>query len=776
MFGSEKEEITRDILELVNDPLVARILWNRGYRTLEAAKAFLYPDCYTPADPSALPGLNEAVAALADSLASGDRVCVYGDYDVDGVSATALLVRLLRSLGADVVYHAPNRFTEGYGLNGDVIRDLAGHGCRLLLTCDCGIGSRSEVGLAQDLGMKVIVTDHHDIPEDRVTGCAVVNPKMLDPGHPCRSLPGVGVAYFLAVSLCRRLAHHLDDRLLQLVALGLVADVVPLLGENRYLLQRGLAAINTTEPLAGIAALMKLCGITELDEEGIGFQIAPRLNAPGRVSAPDISVNLLLCDDLQEAELLAQGVDEDNKRRRQLVESVLDSLEDTEQARPGEPALAGRAPGGRGSLVLFDETWHQGIIGIAAGRLVESFQAPTVLMTLREDGETVVGSARSIEGVDMYDCLSRVAGRLTRFGGHAGAAGFSLRREDLAPFCQALKAELDRVLNTTAAATTDCAGVDAEVAFTSVDLDSFTKLRLLAPFGEGNPSPRFLTTAARIEACRSIGGGRHQRLVLSKDGASRTAIRWWSSEAPDAGLPVDVIYTLNRNDYNGTTSIQLVIERMAAAQGREEPEPVLGERQLEIVDVRFAPGSQLPVLPEGDTCLFGEGAPPAAGRANRYSIRVCDTLALTSAPAHLSLLREMLAVARCRKLALAYPSGAVSATAPLIRRLMSLLKQVAGHGNRTTLEHLASSTGELEITVILGLRVLRESGYLEWESSGSQIQFSLLNGRRIDSTTEDYGRMVKAEAETRAFKDFMSTARIEAISNLFKPDLVDACW
>ena len=274
------------ILDLVNDPLVARILWNRGYRTPEAARAFLDPDCYIPADPSALPGLDDAVEVLADFLASGARVCVYGDYDVDGVSATALLVRVLRSLGADAVYHVPNRFTEGYGLNADVIRSLAESGCRLLLTCDCGIGSREEVELAESLGMRVIVTDHHEIPEAAVTSSLVVHPKMLQPGHPCRSLPGVGVAYFLAVSLCRRLAHPVDDRLLQLVALGLVADVVPLLGENRYLLQRGLAAINSGRPYAGIAALMKLCGITEVDEEGIGFQIAPRLNAPGGSTRP----------------------------------------------------------------------------------------------------------------------------------------------------------------------------------------------------------------------------------------------------------------------------------------------------------------------------------------------------------------------------------------------------------------------------------------------------------------------------------------------------------
>jgi single-stranded-DNA-specific exonuclease len=743
------------LLQLVDDPLVARILWNRGYRTLETARAFLYPDCYTPADPSSLPGLDEAAAALADSLARGERVCVYGDYDVDGVSATALLVRILRSLGADVVYHVPDRFTEGYGLNGDVIRGLAGLGCRLLLTCDCGIGSCTEVALAQDLGMRVIVTDHHTIPENRVTGCPVVNPQLLDPGHPCRSLPGVGVAYFLAASLCHCLAHPVDDRLLQLVALGLVADVVPLLGENRYLLQRGLAAINAGFPYAGIAALMKLGGITELDEDGIGFQIAPRLNAPGRVSTPGISVELLLCDDPREAEALALQVDDANRLRRQLVESILDDLEQTSSELGG------------GSLVLFDESWHQGIIGIAAGRLAETFQAPAALMTLREDGVTVVGSARSIAGVNLYGCLSRVAGHLIRFGGHAGAAGFSLRREDLAPFCRALKTELDNTLQATAAAAAARADVDSEIPLAAVSLDGFLKLRLLAPFGEGNPSPRFLTTAARIEACRSIGGGRHQRLVLSKDGAARTALWWWNREAPDTALPVDVIYTLNRNDYNGSTNIQLVIESMAAAHVRVEPEPV--RQQIEIVDLRYAPGGQLPALPWGDACLFGEGA-PVAGRNNRYSLKSCDTLVLTTVPAHLSVLREMLAVTNCRRLALAYPAGAAPAAAPLIKRLMSILKQAAGHGSRTTLEHLASATGELEIGVILALRVLRESGYLEWESSGSQIQFAFLDGRRIDSSAEGYLEMVQAEMEARSFKDFMSTARVETISSLFRHD------
>ena len=639
-------EITREILDLVNDPLVARILWNRGYRTLGAARAFLDPDCYTPAGPSVLPGLDDAVALLADFLASGARVCVYGDYDVDGVSATALLVRVLRSLGADVIYHVPNRFTEGYGLNGGVIRDLAGSGCRLLLTCDCGIGNRKEVGLAEDLGMRVIVTDHHEIPEDAVTGSLVVNPKMLAPGHPCRFLPGVGVAYFLAVSLCRRLGQTVDDRLLQLAALGLVADVVPLLGENRYLLQRGLAAINSGGVYAGIAALMKLSGTQEVNEEDIGFQIAPRLNAPGRVDTPDVSVELLLCDDPQEAEALALQVDDANKLRRRLVESVLDGLEGIEPS---------------GALVLFDETWHQGIVGIAAGRLVESFNVPAALMTLGSDGETVVGSARSIAGVDIYQCLSRVARHLGKFGGHAGAAGFSLRRSDLDHFRRALKTELDSSL--TKATVAEGPDVDAEIPLTSVSLDSFTKLRLLAPFGEGNPSPRFLTTAVRIETCRSIGGGRHQRLVLNRDGASQTALWWWNRTAPDADLLADVIYTLNRNDYNGTTSIQLVIERMSAAQLRSETPPAPGERQIEILDLRFAPGGQAQALPEGDRCLFGEGTLVAAGCANRYSLKACETLALTTVPAHLSVLREMLAVTGCRRLALAYP--AVAAEGPV---------------------------------------------------------------------------------------------------------------
>ena len=443
--------------------------------------------------------------------------------------------------------------------------------------------------------------------------------------------------------------------------------------------------------------------------------------------------------------MLALRVDEANKLRRRLVESVLDGLEGIEP---------------EGSLVLFDETWHQGVIGIAAGRLVESFNVPAALMTLKEDGETVVGSARSIEGVNMHECLSRVARYLGKFGGHAGAAGFSLRREDLGHFCQALKTELDSSLKT--ATLMERSDVDAEIPLTSVSLDGFTKLRLLAPFGEGNPSPRFLTTAVKIEACRSIGGGRHQRLVLSRDGSSQTALWWWNKNAPDTNLLADAIYTLNRNDYNGTTSIQLVIERISAAQRREEPSPA--RQPLEIVDMRYEPGGQAQVLPGGELCLFGEGAQVAAGCANRYSLRVCETLALTTVPAHLLVLREMLAATRCRRLALAYPT--VNAEAPFIRRLMAILKQATGHGNRTTLEYLAAKTGELEITVILGLRVLRESGFLEWESSGSQIQFSLLNGRRIDTSTEDYKRMVQAEAETGAFKDFMSAAGIGGIHGL----------
>ena len=333
------------ILDLVNDPLVARILWNRGYRTTEAARAFLDPDRYTPADPSVLPGLDDAAALLADFLASGARVCVYGDYDVDGVSATALLVRVLRSLGADVVYHVPNRFTEGYGLNGDVIMNLAGSGCRLLLTCDCGIGNREEVALAENLGMRVIVTDHHEIPEEAVTDSLVVNPKMLAPGHPCRSLPGVGVAYFLAISLCRRLALPADERLLQLVA-SAWWRMSSRSWERTATCSEVLAAINSGRPYAGIAALMKLGGITELDEEGIGFQIAPRLNAPGRVSAPDTSVDLLLCDDPQEAEALALRVDDDNKLRRRLVESPRRPRGDRARRLPG-PVRRDLAPGNR---------------------------------------------------------------------------------------------------------------------------------------------------------------------------------------------------------------------------------------------------------------------------------------------------------------------------------------------------------------------------------------------------------------------------------------------
>lgn len=743
----EQVQLEPSLLELVeNNTVLASILWNRGYRTPEEVKPFLDPAFYSPADPCSLPGIETAVEIISSSLEAGEKICVYGDYDVDGITATALLVRTLNSLGARVSYHLPNRFTEGYGLSSKVIRELAAAGCQLLLTCDCGISNHEEVALANELGMKVVVTDHHSLPDQPVPAAVIVNPKMLEPDHPCRDLPGVGVAYLLAVALCRSLGRSFDERLLQLVALGIVADVVPLCKENRYLLQRGLATLNSEKILPGLEALQRICNLPEIDEERIGFQLGPRLNAPGRVLAPDICVELLLCDDSAEARSLAAEIDLLNTRRRQLVDSIMEDLQDLKAD---------------GSVVTFNEFWHQGVIGIAAGRLTEDFQVPAVLMTVKQDGSsTVVGSARSPEGINIFECLQEVGEYLDKFGGHAGAAGFSLQRSNLDAFTKALKAELDRYLHL--AASSELIAVDAEIPLSDITLENYNLLRRLAPFGEGNPAPRFYTPDVEIATCRSIGDGKHQRLTLSQGEDTVTALWWWNQEECEPGSQADVVYTLNKNIFNGTVSVQMVLDCLV--EGERIPKVETAEEGLQVIDCRFAAGESVELPAGPGVCSFAERE-KRSGTVNRFELHKCDTLVLTEIPPHLTVLKEMISLTRCRKLVLGYPRQ-LPQSKPFLIRLMGVLKHVAKNGGSTTLEHLASATGELEITVMMGMRTLREAGYLNWEPTGSYIQLSLLDGEKISTRSRNYQRMREAEQETLAFREFAASAEPELIKKM----------
>ena len=277
--------IPEEIIERLGDQVLSTVLWNRGYRSLDEIEVLLNDERYSPCTPDELPGMRQAVDTIRNAISEGRRIAVYGDYDVDGITATVLLIHTLKQAGADVVYHVPNRFTEGYGMNVGVVKQLAVDDVRLIITCDCGISNHEAIKVAKNLGMTVVVTDHHNIPEEPVPADVIVNPKLLDERHHCYNIPGVGVAYLLSLALQNRLGIRLEFEPLQLVALGVVSDVVPLSHENRYWLRQGLKVLNSGEVLPGITALLRVARAEYVDEEVIGYQLGPRLNAAGRISA-----------------------------------------------------------------------------------------------------------------------------------------------------------------------------------------------------------------------------------------------------------------------------------------------------------------------------------------------------------------------------------------------------------------------------------------------------------------------------------------------------------
>lgn len=743
----EQYAIPEEILRLVDDNrLVATILWNRGYRTADAVREFIDPRAYIQSDPTDLPGMKKAIRIIAQALGDQEQICVYGDYDVDGVTATALLVRALRSAGGKVGYHIPNRFTEGYGLSSAVIRQLAAGGCQLLVTCDCGISNHEEIALARDLGMKVVVTDHHTPTGKPVPAEASVNPKYLKPEHPLHDLPGVGVAYLFISVLYSQLGLAVDEDLRQLLALGIVADVVPVTNENRFLLQKGLEALNSPRIYPGLKALLELSTAAAVDEEVIGFQLAPRLNAPGRLASADLCVELLLTEDLEEARKLACQIDGLNQQRRLLVDSIMEDLKELAVAGP---------------ILEFNRHWHQGVIGIAAGRLKDSFGAPTVLMTLAGDGQTVVGSARSVDGVNIFESLSRVSQYLERFGGHAAAAGFALKQANLSQFQKALREQLSGRIEDRGE---ESLAVDAEVALNDLTLETHGALRRLAPFGQGNPAPRLLAEKVTVDTCRSIGNARHLRLTLSQGEVVRAAVWWWNREEITAGTRADAVFTLGSNSFNGKTTLQLVIERFDIIVNQETAHLV---HAFSIIDRRYHLGSACDLAFDGATSYFAEGR-EGAGKANRYTLHKSDQLVLTSIPPHIKVLREMLSIAQCKSLVLGFPLEILDKE-PFIVRLMQALKFAAAtQGGVTSLEFLSAFTAALEITVLQGMRLLRQSGHLSWETSGGQVQLSLLAGGKISTQSTFYERMRQAELETRAFRDFMIKVEPEVLKKLLE--------
>ena len=525
-------------------PLTAMILASRGLTDAKAAAGYLDCDAVLP-DPFLMTDMALAAGRVGLAMTRGEKIAVFGDYDVDGITATCLLTDFLRRHGADVVSYIPGRLEEGYGLNPIAIRQLHAEGVKLIVTVDCGITAAEEARLCASLGIDLVITDHHECKDELPKAVAVVDPHRPDCGYPRKILSGVGVAFKLASALCGSQEDVLNEYA-DMVCLGTVADVMPLQGENRVFVTRGLAALqNTHRP--GIAALMKECGCApeNVSASAIGFMLAPRINAAGRMGQIDLAIDLFLTDDPQQAEQLAKALCELN-RQRQLVESQI-----YEQAVSMLPS--GKAPE---AIVLADESWHQGVVGIVASRMAEEYCCPTFLICL--DGDHGKASSRSFGGFNLFSSLTTLSPLLESYGGHELAAGFTISRQKIPEFrreISRLAADYYSQIGHRTVLEIDCAVTPELLTIKGID-----SLSALEPCGNGCPKPVLMMAQLVVDRISMVGNGRHMRLRL-KSGHHYLGAIYFSATpetvAIELGDVVDVAFHAQVNEFRGERTVQM---------------------------------------------------------------------------------------------------------------------------------------------------------------------------------------------------------------------------
>ncbi len=568
---------------------LAQVLVRRGLGAPERARAFLAAEEEHP--PSAFAGIDTAVETIRAHVGRGERITIHGDYDVDGVCSTAILIRALRRLGADVDWYLPDRASDGYGLNASTVARLAARGTRLLVTVDCAITAVSEIAAAKELGMQVVVTDHHAPRADGVLPQApIVHPAIC--GYPCAELCATTVAYKLAQALWEvegRDARELEGEL-DLVALASIADVMPLTGENRTLVRRGLRALaSTAKP--GLRALMAVARVEpgKVSERSVGFALAPRINAAGRLYRADAGLELILTEDPLRAAQIAEELDRANSERRQTEMRIRFEAE-------AQVAALGEHP----AYVLAGEDWHAGVIGIVASRLAERHRRPIVLISLA--GETGKGSGRSVEGFDLLGGLTACAGLLLHYGGHRAAVGLEIERGSVEGFAAALCAHAEVML--AGRDTTPVERVDAVVSGAELGMGLAEELQSLAPFGRGNPGVSLLVADATFTDAQPMGEGKHVRFsVESGDARARAVAFGVGGRLPvGEGERVEATFTLEVNEWRGVTEPRLILRH-----ARRAPSPLEELERLEEATTLAESGATVAVESRDEGAVSSRG-------------------------------------------------------------------------------------------------------------------------------------------------------------------------
>ena len=820
-----------ELLSVVGgNPLVARLLSQRGIDTPAKAVPFLDPQQYQPAPPDALLGVTEAAEQLHAAIGVNARFLVWGDFDVDGQTSTSLLVTALRALAGDdaVRFHVPNRFEESHGIKVDKLRaelDVAEANdtpVQVLLSCDTGIAEGPAIGYAKDRGLTVVITDHHDLAAeflglavgvDPLWGLsagqagahsvrradAIVNPKFLPPGDPLRTLPGVGVAFKLVQQLYMLAGRSGEEEdLLDLVALGIVADVAEQVHDARYLLQRGLAKLRATRR-AGLLALMNIARVdpAALTADSIGFQLGPRMNALGRLEDATVSVELLTTRDAIRAGQLAAKLERLNQERRLLTSQTTRAANEMIER---DPSLLNH-----NALVLAHPNWHAGVVGIVASKMVEQFGKPTVLL-LNPTGQAARGSARSVPGVDIGAAIAGCERLLLSHGGHPGAAGVSLLPENIDAFRRELSRQVEVHRDESVRVGLQ---IDAEVRLDEVSLTLATELAQLAPFGSGNPTPQFATYGLTVADDRRIGReGTHRKLTVRSEGEGEALPVVWFGGA-DAELPagpIDLVYTLNVNEYKGDRTLQLMYVDSRPAHVGDAVHISTPRPALQVFDMRRAePSTMAATLPPPDRAAwYAEGVrlddlPAGATYAPRWHLAENPTaegnktLVLWSIPPSPDMLRWLLNAARPQEVYLCGQYTADDMLSSVLRAVAGMCKYALNHPHQVTppianapiqpltpqpaapaaqpaaqptslldINRMASRLGVTEAVMrqaLLWLEARGEIYLIEWQA-GDTVRIAAGDGRpRRDQLKQIEEDIEELLAEVRAFRRFFQRAR-----------------
>ncbi len=756
-------DIPASLQDLGLPPLIAQTLLRRGVSSSEEAEAFLYPE-KTP--PSQFPDIQIAVELINSTIRKGDKICVWGDFDVDGQTSTALLVQTLLALSANVSYYVPIRGKESHGVHIESLKPIIESGAKLLLTCDTGITAHEAIDYANSRGLTVIVTDHHDLGETLPNAKAIINPKLLPEDHPLRNLAGVGVAYKLAEALLetRDEKRVTSDEvlvtrfsLLDFVALGLIADVALLQNETRSLAKQGIEQLRNTSRL-GLRVMAELAGASfdSLTEETIGFTFAPRLNALGRLGDANPAVEFLLTNDSARARVLAAQIEGLNAQRRMLTKQVTDAAE--AQLKENSDLL------NQPAIILSHPNWPGGVVGIVANKLVERYHKPAILFNESDDG-ILRGSARSIEGLHITEAIAAQKNLLLGFGGHPMAAGMSLQKDDLTAFRKGLGKAIEKQLGDIVFEEPTLQ-IDAWLGLSDLNLDLADSLELLAPFGAGNPELMLATRSLTLKSASTLGKTKeHLRLNVEDENGETASFLWWGGadeELPPTETKFDIAYTLRATSYRGQRQITLQFKEFRVTE--EKPVEVR-KSKLEVRDMRLQPPT-LNVQPS--TLIWAEGPDRPAG-VNRNELTQTDELTIYTTPPSPAELRKALEIVKPKIVYVFAIPPAEQKPDEFLTYLAGLCKFVLNQRRgKTTISELAAVSAARESAIQLGL---------EWLAAGGQLTVGVEDDNvLLSKEVQEKNPYLQAELftalrgvlnETTAYRKYFAT--VPDLNSLFNP-------